>query len=121
MRIDLKPFISAILLISFLSVGVKAAVQKKSETVTIQTSAICESCKKRLEKTLKSSEGIEEANLNLNNKKVKVKYDPAKTSPDKIREVIANTGYDADVVKKNEKAFNNLPQCCQRPEKGDRD
>lgn len=50
---------------------------------------------------------------------MKVKYDPLKTNPDKLREVIANTGYDADGVKKNETAFSKLPECCQRPMEGD--
>ncbi|MBL0308292.1 MAG: heavy-metal-associated domain-containing protein [Bacteroidetes bacterium] len=110
-----KSFFSAIGLIILLSAGLEAAVKPKSETVTIHTSAICESCKKRIEKSLKATEGVLEASLNLNNKKIKVKYDPAKTSPDKIRQTIANTGYDADDVKKNEAAFDKLPNCCQKP------
>lgn len=109
----LKSFGCAVALILFVSLGLKAAVKPKAETVTIQTSAICESCKKRIEKALLATPGVEEANLNTNTKKVKVKYDPIKTTPENIRTAIANTGYDADGIKKNAEAYNKLPHCCQ--------
>lgn len=115
MKNHFKEFFCALVLIAVMSAGVTAAEKQKSAVVTIQTSAICESCKKRLETSLKTTEGVEEAMLNLNNKKIKIKYDPAKTNPDKLREAIANIGYDADGVKKKEDAYNKLPQCCQRP------
>ena len=119
MRTQLKSFVCAAVLITFLSIGVKAAVKTKSETVVIQTSAICESCKARIEKALKSTDGVQTASLNLSDKKVKVKFDPDKTSADKIRTVISNTGYDADNVKKNEAGYGKLPHCCQKPDKAD--
>jgi len=113
MHTHLKNFIAATSLILFLSIGLNASVRSKMETVSIKTSAICESCKARIEKALKSTDGITEANLNLNNKKVKVKYDPAKITAEQIRVVVANTGYDADETKKNAEAYNKLPHCCQ--------
>lgn len=115
----MKQFFCAFMLIAFLSAGVSAAERQKSQVVTIKTSAICGSCKARLEKVLKATDGVEEAQLNLNNKKVKIKYDPSKINPDKLRVVIANTGYDADELKKNEDAYGKLPHCCQKPMEGD--
>lgn len=94
--------------------SVKAGVAPKTDVVTIQTSAICESCKNRIEKALKATDGIVSANLNLDNKKIKVKYDPTKLTPDQIRTAIAKTGYDADGVKADADAYNNLPKCCQK-------
>ena len=119
MKIQLKSFFCSFILIAILSIGVTAAEKQKSQTITIQTSAICGSCKARIEKVLKATDGVEEVLLNLNNKKVKIKYDPSKINADKLREVIANTGYDADGVKKNEVAFGKLPMCCQKPMPGD--
>ena len=112
---QIKSFFCAVSLILVLSAGVNAAAKQKSETITIKTSAICESCKARIEKKLKATEGVEEAFLNLNNKKVKIKFDPTKTDADKLRLVIANSGYDADDVKKNAESFDKLPACCQKP------
>jgi copper chaperone CopZ len=111
--------IATAVFILILQLQAVAAMPGKSETITIKTSAICGSCKKRIEKALLNTAGVEEAILNLNNKKVKVKFDPSVTNAAAIRQVIANTGYDADDVKKNEDAFNKLPECCQRPMEGD--
>jgi copper chaperone CopZ len=113
MKTQVKYFLSAAVLILFLSFGANAAVKAKTNTVTIQTSAICESCKNRIEKALKATDGVKEANLNLNNKKIKVKYDPTVISDEQVRTVISNTGYDADYIKKNEEAYTKLPKCCQ--------
>lgn len=119
MNQQVKSFLAAFFLIAVISTGLQAAEKQKSQVVTIQTSAICGSCKARIEKVLKATDGVEEAMLNLNNKKVKIKYDPTKTNPDKLREVISNTGYDADGSKKNEEAYKKLPMCCQKPMEGD--
>ncbi|MCX6200263.1 MAG: heavy metal-associated domain-containing protein [Bacteroidetes bacterium] len=115
MNKNLKSFFCAVAIILVLSVGVRASEKQKSQTVTIQTSAICETCKARLEKKLKAVDGVEEAMLNLNNKKIKIKFDPTKTNAIALREIIASTGYDADALKKNAEAFEKLPQCCQKP------
>ncbi len=117
MKPVVKSFVASFALIFFLSLGVHATERNKKETVSIHTSAICESCQKRIEKSLLATPGVEAAVLNLNNKKVKVKYDPLKINPDQIRLVISNTGYDADDVKRNEAAYKNLPDCCQQPMK----
>ncbi len=119
MKTQFKSFVCSFFLIAILSAGLSAAEKQKSQVVNIQTSAICGSCKARVEKALKSTDGVEEAMLNLNSKKVKVKFDPAKTNADKLREVIAGVGYDADNVKKKEDAFSKLPMCCQKPMEGD--
>jgi len=103
-----------IILFTLSSAFSNLSAKPKSSVVTIQTSAVCESCKARIERALKSTDGIISANLNLDDKKVKVKYNPDKITEDKIKTAIANTGYDADDVKKTPEAFNNLPHCCQK-------
>jgi mercuric ion binding protein len=114
MKSSIKYFASALLLITILTGTMSASRPKAVEVVTIQTTAVCEACKARIEKALKSADGVISANLNLDDKKIKVKYNPDKTTADQIRTVIANTGYDADGVKKNPEAFNSLPKCCQK-------
>jgi mercuric ion binding protein len=114
MKAQIKYFSGAILLIVLFSSFVKAPVKLKPEVITVQTSAVCEECKARIEKALKSTDGVLMANLDLKDKKIKVKYDPEKTSPTQIRTIISNTGYDADDMKKSPTAFNSLPHCCQK-------
>ena len=114
MKTQVKFFAAALMLVAFMSSFAGSPAKPKTEVVNIQTTAVCESCKARIEKALKSTDGVIEANLNLTNKKIKVKYNSEKTTADQIRTVIANTGYDADNVKKNEDGFKKLPHCCQK-------
>ena len=88
--------------------------KKKTEIVTIQTSAQCDGCKERIESALKNVKGIKSATLNLDDKKVTVVYQPKKTSPDQIRNAISMSGYDADEVKANVDSYENLPLCCKK-------
>jgi mercuric ion binding protein len=113
MKTQIKYLVSALVLLTFATSFVSTPA-KKTEVVNILTSAVCESCKARIEKALKSTDGVIEANLNLDNKKIKVKFYSDKITADQIRTVIANTGYDADNVKHTEAAFNSLPHCCQK-------
>ncbi len=121
MKSTIKSVTVAVLLIVLVGSAIRSEARAKSAVINIKTSAICGSCKKRIEGALKSTEGIQEAVVNLNNKVVKVKYDPAKISQNQIRLVIVNAGYDADDMKKDEAAFNKLPMCCQKPMAGDHD
>ncbi len=99
----------------FLTAGLlNAGPGNETKEVKIKTSAICKMCKLRLERNLGLSKGVEEANLNLDDKVMTVRYNPKRTSEEKIREVIAKTGYQADDVPAVEAAHNKLPKCCQR-------
>lgn len=51
----------------------------------------CNHCKMRVEKALKSVEGIEDAVVDLDDKSVEIK---GNVGLDKIKEVIEDTGYD---------------------------
>lgn len=90
----------------------------KTELVQIQTSAICEMCKKRIERDLGLTKGVEKAQLNLKNKVVTVAYNPEKTDKEQIKKAISNIGYDADNVVADTKAHDKLPECCQKTAKG---
>jgi copper chaperone CopZ len=102
--------ISVVLLLSW------TVSSAQTDTVNIQTSSVCGSCKKRIENDLSFEKGIKSAVLDLDTKLVTVVYDPEKTNPDKIRQRIAKIGYDADDVKKDPKGFNKLPDCCKDPD-----
>jgi copper chaperone CopZ len=83
------------------------------KTVFIQTNAQCGDCKERIEGVLNFETGIIYSDLNLDNKKVEVKFNTKKTSLAEIKKVISEIGYDADEVKAIEIAQNKLPSCCQ--------
>jgi periplasmic mercuric ion binding protein len=92
----------------------KIAKNKGNQEISITTSAQCEMCKERIEKALNETPGIKMANLDVETKVVKVVFNSNKISADQIRQAIANTGYDADNVGANEKAYGTLPTCCKK-------
>jgi periplasmic mercuric ion binding protein len=69
------------------------------EEVKIKTSAMCNDCKEEIEKCLHRTVGVNEAELNLDDSIVTIKYNTAKINPDKLRKVISKAGFDADEVK----------------------
>lgn len=102
-----------VLLIVFLQPS-HAQSPQKSDTVTIQTSAVCGQCKDRIEQGLAFEKGIKNATLDQETKKVTVIYNPSKTNADAIRRAIAKLGYDADRVAADPKAYVKLPPCCKK-------
>jgi len=84
------------------------------ETIDIQTSAVCGTCKMTLEKAFQDVEGVKWARLDLGNKMMTIKYNPETIDSDGLRHIISETGYDADEVPANAEIHDNLPGCCQK-------
>jgi len=82
-------------------------------TIVLQTSAQCGQCKERIEGKLNYTKGIKFAELDLENKKVTIKYTTSKISALEIKALIASIGYDADDVKAKKEDVLKLPLCCQ--------
>jgi cation transport ATPase len=101
-------------LMAFSSSNTMAQKAKKKETIVIKTSTECTMCKERVEKEMAYTKGVISATLDVEKAELTVIYKPHKTSPEKIREAISNLGYDADDIKGNKKAYNQLPNCCQK-------
>ncbi len=89
------------------------AKKGKTETVVIQTSAECGDCKGRIEDGLNYTKGVVFAELDLETKKVTVKYNSKKISLQQVKEKINSIGYDADEMKADQEAVQKLPACCQ--------
>ena len=58
----------------------------------------CSACAVRIEKALSKAAGVEDANVNFATTRATVRYDPAQTDPQKLREVVQKAGYDAIVA-----------------------
>ena len=74
----------------------------------------CDSCEPRIVDALKSTTGVKSASLKLDNETILVNYDPNKIDANKIRQVIASTGFDADDVKADPAGYNALDDCCKK-------
>ncbi len=104
-----------ILIALFVLVSTQAFSQKTElKEIVFKTSAQCDECKERIEKALSFEKGIKKAEVNLQNFAVTVTYNPEKTTPQKIKEAISKSGYDADDVKADGKSYEALPGCCKK-------
>ena len=59
--------------------------------------------------------GVRLALLDMDTKKVTVRYNPRRTDPGKLRKAITKIGYDADDMEGDPGAYANLPACCKKP------
>lgn len=99
-----------------------SSAQAQTSEVTIKLGAYCdhfdqcETGQVRLEKELAFSKGVKDIKTDSKAMTVTVKYNSRKTSEQKIREVIAKAGYDADDVKADPKGVAKLDECCRKKE-----
>lgn len=111
----MKNIISLLIIAVFTGTAVTAQEgPKKTDTLEVQTSAICGMCKERIEHDLAFEKGVKGVDLDSKTKIVTVVYKPGKTDPDKIRKAISEIGYDADDVKADQEAHDKLPACCRK-------
>lgn len=75
----------------------------------------CES-KAALEKEIMLTRGVKSVAIDGKAMTITVKYNPKRVTPEKIRTVVSNVGYDADTVKANPKAYEKLDGCCKKKE-----
>lgn len=104
----MKKYIGILLLLMG-SVAVNAQVEK----VEIKTSAICGMCKDTIERDLAFEKGVKTSDLDVETKVVTVEFNAKKTNADKIRKRITKVGYNADEMKRDQKAYDALDPCCK--------
>ena len=80
------------------------AQKKVDKTVVYEVSMHCKSCKAKIERDLAFEKGVKDVTASLDEKMVTVKYDDAKTTPEKIAEAIKKLGYEAKVVEEKKKS-----------------
>ena len=85
--------------------------QTKKEA-TIHSSVVCDDCKDRIESVLNYTKGVKFADVDVETKKVVVKYNSKKISLEEIK-IIVSIGYDADEMTAEETAVEKLPACCK--------
>jgi len=106
-----------LMLVALLFVGSSAISQEKTnpktKVVKFKTSAICGSCKDRIEESLNYTKGIVYAELDLETKVIEVKYKTKNLNAEKVKYLVSQVGYDAGETPRNKEAFNKLPKCCK--------
>ena len=101
------------ILISLITLAAFVAcnTMSNSKTESFKVYGNCGMCKKTIEKAL--SEKNIKGNWNKTTKIISVTYDSVKYTSKKVHQIIANAGYDTELVKGNDKAYNNLHECCK--------
>jgi len=100
------------LTLSLIGVFFRVNGQKSNTEAKFKVWGNCGMCEKTIEKSLKVK-GVELADWDKNTKIIAVKYDSTKITLIQIHEKIAAVGYDTELKKGNDKAYNNLHSCCQ--------
>lgn len=97
-----------------------ASFTRPLQTIVIKTSThcshfdICETGKSRLQKELMLTAGIKHVDIDSQTMLITVKYNSKRITPEKIRKVISEAGYDADDVKADPKGIEKLDDCCKK-------
>lgn len=112
-------FAASLLLSTTLNFAAKAqsAPGPATETVKFKTSAVCDMCKTRLEKSLAYEKGVQSATLDVPSQMLTVIYRTDKTTATALRTAVQKTGYDADGQPADSRAYARLPECCQKTSK----
>ncbi len=94
----------------------KAPESKTNEpvTVAIETKSIkCEMCVKTISQALEKVDGVRKVQVDLGRKVVGVNYDPLRATLPALENAIAEAGYDANTIRRNDVAYRQLPECCK--------
>ncbi len=89
-----------------------ALFAQTTKTEKIKVYGNCAICKKNIETASKTA-GASSADWDKKTKWLTVSYDPAKVSNEKIQKYVAAAGYDTESFKGDDKAYNDLDECCQ--------
>lgn len=73
-----------------------AKPKKELKTVTFSVSMHCENCVKKITENISFGKGVKGLEISLEDKKVEITYDPAKTDADRLAETIRSLGYDVE-------------------------
>ncbi len=106
-------------LVALLLMGT-ATVFAASKTEKFKVYGNCGMCEKTIEKAAMSVDGVSAADWNKETKQMEVAFDDAKTDVHKVHMAIAKAGYDTDMHKASDEAYEALPSCChydRAPEK----
>lgn len=90
----MKKILSMIVVFFAISISM-FAVDKE---ISVQTDLHCGACKAKIEKTMKTINGIKSTKADVDSKIVTIKYDTDKLSDKKIIQTITDLGYKASMI-----------------------
>jgi copper chaperone CopZ len=111
-------FIIAIALSAFVFMSFTSEKKTKVKS-QFTVYGICGMCETTIEKTLNNRPGVLWADWELETLVLTVKYDSDVISLDRIKQKLAEAGYDSETHRATDEAYENLHACCkyERPKK----
>ncbi len=103
---------NTVVIISMLFFGAMGFAQNKNAKATIEVDGVCEMCKERIEKASVQAKGVKMATWNVSTHELDLIYNEKHTDLNTIKQSIANSGHDTDVIKADEQAYGKLHSCC---------
>ena len=100
----------AMALISFAGQAQDTSTKKKT---TFKVYGNCGMCKDKIEGAVNGKSGIYGATWDVKTKKMTVTYNPEKTTLSKIKQKIADVGYDTESHRAKKATYDNLHGCCK--------
>lgn len=102
-----------VVLMAIFSLVMLAANAQNIKTVKLDVAGNCGMCKARIEKAVKTLEGIQTAEWNKETKVLTVAFNETKTDVTKIQTVVAGVGHDTKAIKANDAVYDKLHGCCK--------
>lgn len=110
--------------LSFKQLNAQVMAQKPV-WITIKSSNMrCWECKDKLESYMNTESkanyesGVSQMKINMFNGEIRILYHPDRITPEGLRVIINNAGFDADEEKATESSYKKLPPQCKRKEDG---
>lgn len=88
------------------------AVQQEA-TASFLVSGNCGMCKNRIERAVRSLEGVTAASWDVKSKTLSVSYDASKLKEEAIHEKVTAVGHDTEKLKASDEVYSKLPGCCR--------
>lgn len=110
------------ILLFFLAASAVFSHASPSDTLKIKIVAYCDHCKAcescwgKIEQNLMFTKGVKHLAYDEKEMVITVGYNPKKVSPEKLRNVVSKSGFDADDIKADAEAQKKLDDCCKRKE-----
>lgn len=104
---------------SFAQEGRAKGKVPRSDTITIHTKIYCDhcmecgSCAGKINTALRSKPGVKKVEIKPETNTIFIKYNPRKTSPEQLRKLLTDAGFDADDQKASPEAVQALDACCK--------
>ena len=111
----MKKTITLILLFFLLLNSTSAQIfdAKKNIEEKFEVLGNCDMCKKKIQNAAIKLRGVKKAIWSAKEQILTIKYNPEKISLEKIKQNIADEGYDTDGIKATQEAYDNLHYCCK--------